>query len=74
MEPMRFLVTDVESSSRISGRLISGQINNEDSVVTAPSGHQTSILSIEANGAECSSIEAEADLNLNLTYSVNMNP
>ena len=74
MEPMRFLVTDVESSSRISGRLISGQINNEDSVVTAPSGHQTSILSIEANGAECSSIEADADLNLNLTYSVTLNP
>ena len=74
MEPMRFLVTDVESSSRVSGRLISGQINKEDSVVTAPSGHQTSILAMEANGAEYTSMDAEADLNLDLTYSVNMNP
>ena len=74
MEPMRFLVTDVESSSRVSGKLVSGQLNKEDSVVTAPSGHQTSILAMENNGAECLSIDAEAELKLNLTYSVNMNP
>ncbi|NKB32351.1 MAG: adenylyl-sulfate kinase [Pseudomonadales bacterium] len=74
MEPMRFLVTDVESSNRVSGKLVSGQLQKDESVVTAPSGHQTSILAMSADGAACVSADAELDLQLNLTYSVNMNP
>ncbi|MDD9889137.1 MAG: adenylyl-sulfate kinase [Gammaproteobacteria bacterium] len=74
MDPMRFLVTDVESSNRVSGKLVSGQLTKDDSIVTAPSGHQTSILAMEADGSSCVSIDAEAELKLALTYSVNLNP
>ena len=74
MDPMRFLVTEVESSNRVRGNLVSGQLSKDDSIVTAPSGHQTSILAMETGGSSCVSIDAEAELKLDLTYSVNLNP
>jgi bifunctional enzyme CysN/CysC len=74
MEPMRFLVTQVESSNRVAGNLVSGNLKKDDSVVTAPSGHQTSILGMEQAGAACVEAEATTELTLDLTYSVNMKP
>ena len=74
MEPMRFLVTQVESSNRATGNLVSGKLTKDNSVVTAPSGHQTSILGIERAGQAWLEAIATAELTLDLTYSVNMNP
>lgn len=74
MGPMRFLVTAVASPNQVSGILVSGKLNKDDSVVAASSGHQTSILAIEANNKRRDSIDVESELNLDLTYSITLNP
>ncbi|MBM87651.1 MAG: adenylyl-sulfate kinase [Gammaproteobacteria bacterium] len=74
MEPMRFLVTEVESSNRVRGVLVSGKVNRNDSVVAAPSGQQTSILSIKDYNKPDSSVEAKSKLDIELTYSVKLSP
>ena len=74
MEPMRFLVTQVESSNRVTGYLVSGKLMKDDSVVITPSGHQTSILEMQQGGVACTEAEAKTELVLDLTYSVNMKP
>ncbi len=71
MEPMRFLVEGVESSNRVSGVLLSGEIQKGESVILAPSGQQTSILAISENGSARPSCEqANSRLDLELSYAV----
>ena len=72
MEPMRFLVKQIESSNRVNGLLISGQINADESVSLMPSGQQAYILLIEKEANYHQSINAKAELSLELTYSVSM--
>ena len=72
MEPMRFLVKQIESSNRVKGLLISGQINADESVSLMPSGQQAYILLIEKEANYHQSINAKAELSLELTYSVSM--
>ena len=62
MEPMRFLVKQIESSNRVKGLLISGQINADESVSLMPSGQQAYILLIEKEANYHQSINAKAEL------------
>jgi len=72
VEPMRYLVTAVESASRVKGTLLAGAVNAGDSVAIAPGGQQSSIMSIVDDSqrelASCS--EAGAAISLTLTYSL----
>ena len=72
MEPMRFIVNQIESTKRAKGLLVSGQIKTNDSVAFAPSGTQASILLIEQEGNCHQSAIAETELSLELTPSVSM--
>ena len=72
MEPMRFIVNQIESTKRAKGLLVSGQIKTNDSVAFAPSGKQASILLIEQEGNCHQSAIAETELSLELTSSVSM--
>ena len=72
MEPMRFIVNQIESTKRAKGLLVSGQIKTNDSVAFAPSGKQASILLIEQEGNCHQSAIAETELSLELTPSVSM--
>ena len=74
MEPMRFLVNEVQSGNRVKGVLVSGELNKDESIAIAPSGQQTSILVIEQAGKICQSITASTELTLDLTYSVSTTP
>lgn len=69
----RFLVTQVESRNQVQGKLLCGQLNKDDSIAIAPSGQQTSILSMSADGKELPStvpsMEDNAQLTLNFAYS-----
>lgn len=76
MEPMRFLVTTVDSANRVQGTLLAGTISPGDSVAIAPGGQQSSIMVIIDNDqcelAQCT--EAGATVTLNLTYSLSPKP
>ena len=72
MEPMRFIVNQIESTKRAKGLLVSGQIKTNDSVAFAPSGKQACILLIEQEGNCHQSAIAETELSLELTRSVSM--
>jgi bifunctional enzyme CysN/CysC len=74
MEPMRFLVNEVESANKLSGLLVSGELKKDDSVAIAPSGQQTSILAIQQESQQRQSAYPETALSLELTYSVSMQP
>ena len=74
MEPMRFLVNEVESANKLSGLLVSGELKKDDSVAIAPSGQQTSILAIQQESQHRQSAAAETALSLVLTYSVSIQP
>ncbi|HAJ77275.1 MAG: adenylyl-sulfate kinase [Gammaproteobacteria bacterium] len=74
MEPMRFLVNEVESANKLSGLLLSGELKKDDSVAIAPSGQQTSILAIQQESQHRQSASAETALSLELTYSVSIQP
>ena len=71
-EPMRFLVRKVDSANRVEGLLLSGSIAKGDSVITVPSGQQTSIMALEQDGASIEEASAEANLSIDLTYSVKL--
>ena len=76
MDPMRFRVNTVDSANRVEGLLVSGQLNKDESIAIVPSGQQTSILSIEAidkKGEKRQLVDVEAELALELTYSVSVN-
>lgn len=73
MEPMRLIVRDVLSANRIEGEVICGRIRPGDSIAIAPSGHQSSVLSLasaEAPNKELREASAGERIVLNLTYSV----
>lgn len=72
MEPMRFIVNQIESTKRAKGLLVSGQIKTNDDVAFAPSGKQACILLIEQEGNCHQSAIAETELSLELTPSVSM--
>lgn len=72
-DPMRFRVDSVESSNRVRGQLVSGQLNKDESIVLAPSGQQSSVLAISGADGECRQAVAEAELALDLIYSVSVN-
>ncbi len=72
MEPMRFIVNQIESTKRAKGLLVSGQIKTNDSVAFAPSGKQACILLIEQEGNCHQSAIAKTELSLELTRSVSM--
>ncbi len=71
-DPMRFLVRKVDSANRVDGILLSGCIKHGDSVITVPSGQQTSVMGLEQNGNKITGAEAEANLSIDLTYSVKL--
>ncbi len=71
-EPMRFLVRKVESANRIEGLLLSGSLTHGDSVTTVPSGQQTTIMGLEQDGNKIERAQAEANLNVDFTYSVKL--
>lgn len=76
MEPMRFLVTAVESANRLQGTLLAGTITSGDSVAIAPGGQQSSIMGI-ADGSQSEPgrcAEPGTTLTLNLTYSLPAKP
>ena len=75
MEPMRFLVEEVESSNRLRGSLLSGQLDKGDSIAIAPSDQQSSILAIYVAGRSVPRYaETGATLSLELTYFVSVHP
>lgn len=73
MEPMRLIVREVLSANRIEGEVICGRIRPGDSIAIAPSGHQSSVLSLasaEVPNKELREASAGERIALNLTYSV----
>ena len=71
-EPARFLVRKVDSANRVEGLLISGNISNGDSITTVPSGQQTTVMGLEQEGNKVERASAEANLSIDLTYSVKL--
>lgn len=71
-DPMRFLVNAVVSPSKVAGRLVSGGLSRNESVAILPSGQQTSILTIAEQGQQLDSAQANADLTVELTYTVSI--
>ena len=47
MEPMRFLVTDVETENRLRGRLLSGRLQSAATIVLTPGGQQSTVTAIQ---------------------------
>lgn len=76
MEPMRFLVTTVESANRVQGTLLAGAISPGDSVAIAPGGQQSSIMTVtDASQSELARCDAAGTtLTLTLTYSLAPQP
>ncbi len=71
-EPMRLLIRKVESQNRVEGLLISGTIAQGDCVNTVPAGQQTTIISLEHDGGAVESASADANLAIDLAYSVKL--
>lgn len=72
MSPMRLLVTEVYSTNRLRGRILSGSIRVNDSIVLAPGGQQSTVMTIKgANGKSVKTAEvSDQDTELEFTYSL----
>lgn len=72
MNPMRFLVTEVESSNKLRGKLLAGQIEANDSIVLAPGGQQSTVMSITDDKGKALQLlnETDGEAVLEFTYSL----
>lgn len=72
MNPMRFLVTEVESTNKLRGKLLAGHMQANDSIVLAPGGQQSTVMSIsDGSGKSLKKLsEAGSDAVLEFTYSL----
>ena len=70
MNPMRFLIESVTSNNQLSGQLVSGTLKKGESIALAPTGQQSSILSLTEGGSQLKNAKAKCILDLELTYSV----
>lgn len=68
--PMRVLIRTVHSSSSVEGLLVNGELTRGDCVVTVPSGQQSTIMSLQQNDSKTDSASADANLLIDLAYSV----
>ncbi len=71
-EPMRVLIRKVDSANRVEGLLISGEISKGDCVNTIPSGQQSTVMALEHDGAPIQSASADANVAIDLAYSVKL--
>ena len=70
MNPMRFLIESATSNNQLSGQLVSGTLKKGESIALAPTGQQSSILSLTERGSQLKNAKAKCILDLELTYSV----
>lgn len=72
MNPMRFLVSEVESTNKLRGKLLSGEIKANDSIVLAPGGQQSTVMSISDDQGNALTLlnEAGHEAILEFTYSL----
>lgn len=72
MNPMRFLVTEVESTNKLRGKLLTGQIEANDSIVLAPGGQQSTVMSVSDGLGKSLKLLSEPDSEavLEFTYSL----
>ncbi len=76
MKPMRFLVTEVEHSNKLRGKLLSGSITPNASIVLAPGGQQSTVMAIrDRKGNSLRVLDDSAqEAELEFTYSLPARP
>lgn len=71
MQPMRFLVSDLTKANCLLGHVLSGSLQVGDSVATAPSGHQSTIMALQNNdGKPVQAGASGSELQVELSYTV----
>lgn len=72
MTVLRFLIRDVTSANRVKGILLSGHIEEGDSIAIAPGGQQSTVMSVSGSGEAGATSTVGAELDLEFTYSVSV--